>query len=191
MTIEFKILNYIARKFSDNLPDDLQTMDQYLDFIIPKVISRGEDLVEEEFWLKKRWKEVRDTDDFHEAILHIFNPGGEYLLIVDGNIINGKWSRLGDYNSLMLNISGKNELFDLKYLNGDYFALAKHGEQARKGNKKYFLLVNEQIAYSDGREIDWRNQMERLYNIYREDVGQIVYYVVAILVMSGIIYLLA
>lgn len=190
MTIEFKFLNYISRKLSEELPRDLQTLDQHLNYILPKVRNTSEDIREEKFWLQKRWKEIRDDEDFHEAILHIFNPGGEYLLVVDGNIMKGSWSKLGEYNTLILNIAGKNELFDLAFLNNQYFVLSKHGDQVRKGNKKYFLMVEERSAASGGREIDWRNLMERLYNIYREDAGQIVYYAIVVALMALTLYLL-
>jgi hypothetical protein len=80
MASEIRLFNDISRAFSPELPRDLGTLDQHLDFILPKVIPYGEDLREEKFWLGKRWKEVRDDEGFHEAILHIFNAGGEYLL---------------------------------------------------------------------------------------------------------------
>jgi len=190
MTIEFKFLNYISRKLSEELPRDLETLDQHLNYILPFVDKTGEDLSEERFWFQKRWKEIRDDEDFHESVLHIFNAGGEYLLVVDGNIMKGSWSKLGAYNTLILNISGRNELFDLGFLNNQYFILKKHGDQIRKGNRKFFMMVEERSAYSQGREIDWRNLMERLYNIYREDAGQIVYYAITLLLMLLTLYLL-
>ena len=163
------MFNDISRALSPELPRDLGTMDQHLDFILPKVIPFGEDLREEHFWLSKRWKEVRDDEGFHEAILHIFNPGGEYLLSLDGNLIKGSWRKLGNENSLILEVAGRSELFDLRFLNAEFIILTKHGDQARKGQRKYFCLVYERAVRGRGGELDWRNIMEKLFNIWREN----------------------
>lgn len=154
----------IGEIFSPPLPGDLGTFDQHIDFILGKVTPYGEDLREKNFWLKKRWQEVRDDEGFHESLLHLFNEGGEYLLIVDGNIVKGTWKQLNDNNSLILEMGGRSELFDLRFLNADYMILAKHGDQARKGQRKYFLLVREPLA--KGR--DWRTIMEGMFNIWRD-----------------------
>lgn len=159
----------ISRALSPELPADLGTMDQHLDFILPKVIPYGEDLREGQFWLGKRWKEVRDDEGFHEAILHIFNADGEYLLSLDGNVLKGTWKQLGTSNSLILELAGKSELFDLRFLNSDFLVLTKHGDQVRKGQRKYFFLVHEPATRGSGGELDWRNLMEKMFNIWREN----------------------
>ncbi|MBL7776631.1 MAG: hypothetical protein JNK89_11555 [Saprospiraceae bacterium] len=170
MAFEFRLLNDISRAFSPELPRDLGTMDQHLDFIVPKIIPYGEDLGEEEFWLDKRWKEVRDDEGFHEAILHIFSRGGEYLLSLDGNLIKGTWRRLGAENSLIIEVAGRSELFDLRFMNNDFIVLTKHGDQARKGQRKYFCLIHERASRgSRGQELDWRNVMEKLFNVWRDN----------------------
>jgi hypothetical protein len=160
-----QIARDISRAFSPELPRDLGDMDSHLDFILPKVVPHGEDLREEGFWLSKRWREVRDDEGFHEAILHIFNPGGEYLLSLDGNLIRGAWRQMGGDNSLIIEMGGRNELFDLRFLNGDFMVLSKHGDQARKGLRRYFVLAHERST----RGLDWRNMMEKMFNIWREN----------------------
>ncbi len=182
-------LQDISRALSPALPPHLGTMDEHLDFILPKVIPYGEDLREEEFWLGKRWKEVRDDEGFHEAILHIFNAGGEYLLSLDGNIIKGSWRRLGNSNSLILEMAGRSELFDLRFLNGDFMVLTKHGDQVRKGLRKYFLLIHEPATRSSAGEIDWRNQMERMFNIWRENSIGLGSWLLFLLLIFVILYL--
>lgn len=170
MAFEFRLLNDISRAFSPELPRDLGTMDQHLDFILPKIIPYGEDLREENFWLNKRWKEIRDDEGFHEAILHIFSSGGEYLLSLDGNLVKGTWRKLGEENSLIIELSGRSELFDLRFMNGEFIVLTKHGDQARKGQRKYFCLIHERVARgSRGQELDWRNVMEKLFNVWRDN----------------------
>lgn len=179
----------ITDAFRPNLPENLGTMDQHLDFVLPKVIPFGEDLREQSKWLSKRWKEVREEEGFHEAILHIFNTGGEYLLSLDGNIVKGAWRQLGNDNTLIIEIAGKSELFDLRFLNGDFLILTKHGDQARKGQRKYFFLVNERASKEKGRELDWRNLAEKMFNIYRENTTSLGSWVVFILVLALIIFL--
>lgn len=164
-----QISNDISRVFSPPLPKELGSFDDHLDFILPKVMPYGEDLREEHFWLSKRWQEIREDEGFHEALLHIFNPGGEYMLSVDGNIIKGGWRRLAQDNSLIIDMGGRTELFDVIYLNGDFLIMSKHGDQARKGQRKYFMLVRENAIRSRDGMPDWRNMMEALFNVWREN----------------------
>lgn len=160
-----------ARVISPELPKDLGNLDEHLEFILPKVIPYGEDLVEQEgrYWLSKRWREVREEEGFHEVLLHIFNPGGEYLISIDGNLMKGTWRNLGGDNSLIIEISGRSELFDLRFLNNDFMVLTKHGDQARKGQRRFFLLAYEPLTYGRHGDMDWRNLMERMFNIWREN----------------------
>mgnify|MGYP005858014309 CR=1 FL=1 len=165
------IIGEISKAFSPELPSDLGTMDQHLGFILPKVAPYSDDLAETSFWLGKRWKEVREDEGFHEAILHIFNEGGEYLLSLDGNVVKGTWRQLAGSNTLILEMSGKGELFDLKFLNDDYLILSKHGDQDRKGLRRYFCLMHEPALQNktSGGELDWRQAMEKLFNVWREN----------------------
>ena len=185
MAFEIRLFNDISRAFSPDLPRGLGNLDQHLDFILPKVQPFGEDLSEEHFWLGRRWKEVRDDEGFHEAILHIFNPGGEYLLSLDGNLIKGVWRKLGAYNTLIIEIAGRSELFDLRFLNTDYLILTKHGDQGRKGQRKYFCLIHEPVA----RGYDWRNVMEKLFNVWRENSLSIWAWIFFIGILGLIVYL--
>lgn len=179
----------ISHAISPDLPKDLGDMDAHLDFILPKVTPYSEDLREEKFWLSKRWKEVRDDEGFHEAILHIFNNGGEYLLSLDGNVAKGSWKRLNQDNTLILELSGKSELFDMEFLNSDFLILSKHGDQSRKGLRKYFCLVHEPASRARGRDLDWRNVMEKFYNIWRDNSLSIWAWVLFIILMGLILYL--
>lgn len=181
----------ISRAINPDLPKDLGDMDSHLVFILPKVIPYGEDLREGKFWLGKRWKEVRDDEGFHESILHIFNDGGEYLLSLDGNVVKGTWKRLEQDNTLILEISGKSELFDLRYLNSDFMILSKHGDQSRLGKRRYFCLMHEPATKSKGKELDWRNSMEKLFNVWRDNSLNIWTWVVFLAIVGIIVYLSA
>lgn len=185
MAFEFGLINDISRAFSPDLPRDLGTMDQHLDFILSKVIPYGEDLREEHFWIGKRWKEVRDDEGFHEAILHIFNPGGEYLMSLDGNLIKGVWRKLGNYNTIIIEIAGRSELFDLRFLNPDFMILSKHGDQGRKGQRRFFCLIHERSA----RDLDWRSVMEKLFNVWRENSLSLWAWLFFLALLAIIVYL--
>jgi hypothetical protein len=182
------IFGEISKVFSPDLPKDLGDMDAYLDFILPKVIPYGEDLREENFWLGKRWKEVRQEEGFHEAILHFFNTGGEYMLSIDGNLMKGSWKPFGGYNSLVMEMGGRSELFDLRFLNNDFIILTKHGDQGRKGLRRYFVLVHEPATKHGGRDLDWLSIMEKLFNVWRENSLSIWAWLFFLLVVGAIVY---
>ena len=183
------IFRDISRAVSPDLPKDLGDMDSHLEFILPKVIPYGEDLQEEHFWLSKRWKELRDDEGFHESILHIFNEGGEYMLSLDGNLVKGSWKRLNKDNTLILEISGKSELFDLRFMNAEFMILTKHGDQTRKGLRRYFCLVYEPASKAKGGDLDWRNVMEKLFNVWRENSLSVWAWFVFIAAIGIFIYL--
>jgi hypothetical protein len=139
-------------------------------------------------WYSKRWKEIRDEEGFHESILHIFNPEGEYLLSLDGNIIKGTWRQLAAENTLILEIAGKGELFDLAFLNTDFLILTKHGDQTRKGRRRYFCLAHELTTTGKIEDPDWRNLMEKLFNVYRENSLSLWAWFVFLIIIGSIIY---
>ena len=193
-----KLTENIARQFELPLPGGA-TMDQQLDAIIPKVKPWGEDLYETNYYVGTRWLQIEDDDDFHESILHIFfdeehaTEEGErvrtYLISIDGNITKGIWKVLDRSNTLILEKiddeggSFVSELYDLAFLNKDFFILKKHGDQRRKGGKKYFVLAREGAV----RGLEWRDVMELLYNQYRNNSTYIVF-LVALVVLVGIVF---
>ncbi len=185
MAIENRFLDSIARSFSLELPV-LDTMDEYLDLIIPLIRPWSEDLYEEEYFLETRWLEVRDDDNFHELVLHIFREESEYLNSIDGNIHKGKWRTLEKSNTLIIeqtagNTIVKSELYDLAFLNGNFFILRKHGDQQRKGFKKYFVMGREGYI----RDLEWRDVMEAMFNQYRNN-RRWIFFVVAFVALVAI-----
>ncbi len=163
--MESKIWDKISGTFELDLPSDLTSLEQYIEFIIPRVQSWSEDLWEENFYINKRWKEIRDTDTYHEVVLHMFMQGGDYMVAIDGDITKGTWKYLKETNTFIVDYGGKSSLFDLIFLNGDFFILSKHGDQMRKGKQKYYVYGNEKTTG----KLEWRNSMEKLYSLYREN----------------------
>lgn len=188
MAIENKFLDSLARSFSLELPV-MDTMDEYLDLIIPLIKPWSEDLYEEEYYLDTRWMEVRDDDSFHESVLHIFRAENEYLNSIDGNIHKGMWRTLERSNTLILEHAAggsivKSELFDLAFMNGNFFILRKHGDQRRKGFKKYFVLGRESYI----RGLEWRDVTELLFNQYRNNRRWIFFVVFFIIIIAIVVF---
>ncbi len=193
MAFENKLLDRFFRAFSLELPPH-DTMDAYLDTIIPLVRPWSEDLRETEYYLGTRWLEVRDQDDFQEAVLHIFQlkdtspeadqSNGEYLHSIDGNIHVGVWRKLDRSNTLILEQAsggaGKSELYDLAFLNPNFFILRKHGDQKRKGFNKYFVMGRESYI----RGLEWRDVMELLFNRYRNNTQWILFVTVVVILIA-------
>ena len=175
-------LDRLNRSLSVEMPES-NSMDDYLDNILPLIRPWSEDLYEEEYYLNTRWLEVRDDENFHESILHIFRPKGEYMIVRDGDINNARWKTLPNSNTLILEAGNRSELYDLAFLNGDFFVLRKHGDQARKGMRKYFVMGRERAVA----RLDWRDMMEMMFNLYRSNSNVIVYVAVLVVIVAAII----
>jgi hypothetical protein len=165
--MEGRFLDNLTNAFELDLPSNLETLEQFIEYIVPKVQPWSEDLREEKFYVGKRWKEIRDTDTYHETVLHMFMPGGLYMVVIDGDISKGVWQYMAENNTFILDYGGKSQLFDLTFLNDDFFILQKHGDQIRKGKQKYFVYGAEGML--NKKKLDWRAAMEELYNIYRNN----------------------
>ena len=170
------LFDRVNRELELNLPE-CNSMEEYLDVILDKIRPWSEDLYESDNYIGTRWLEVREADTFHESVLHIFNDTGEYMIVVDGNIQKGGWRFLTENNSFILDYMGRSELYDLAFLSPDFFILRKHGDQARKGQQKYFLLAREGYV----RGLTWREVMELLFSIYRGSASYMVLVVAAII----------
>ncbi len=188
MAQENNFLDSIFRSFSLELPV-LDTMDDYLDLIVPLVRPWGEDLYEEEYYLDTRWLEVRDDESFHESVLHIFRPESEYLHSIDGNIHKGIWRKLEQSNTLIIEQTAgstvvKSELYDLAFLSKDFFILRKHGDQQRKGFKKYFVMGRENHI----RGLEWRDVIELIFNRYRSNRKWIFFVVFIVIIIAIVVF---
>jgi len=170
-------------KYTEELPT-YEKMEDYLEHVVlPRVRPWSEDLYEKQYYLDTRWLEIRDAENFHESVLHIFQKDGKYMISVDGNISFGKYSILSKSNTMILDHGNRNELYDLKFLNDDFFILSKHGDQRRKGQRDYFVLGRENLVAG----LEWREIMELLYSRYQNNSQVIV--VVAIIAVIAVIIL--
>ncbi|MCO6486956.1 MAG: hypothetical protein J5I98_00995 [Phaeodactylibacter sp.] len=175
--MENKLLEKVSQAWSTEMPHS-ETMDEYLDQLLPSVRAIGEDLKESHFFLGKHWLEFRDDEKFHDTVLHIFNDGGEYLKSVNGDVSSGSWRLMGS-NKIMI----EDELFELSFLDPEFFILAKHGDQKRLKKQKYFVMVFEPV----GKRLEWRNVVEKLYAKYRD--SNTYYYILAFVIVLVMILL--
>jgi len=178
MSTEPKIWDLISQAFSTELPE-LDDMEAYLDFILPRIRPYGEDLYEESHYINKPWLEFQDNDSFTDITLHFFNPEGEYLRSVNGDVSAGQWRYLETSNKLLIEHK-ETQLFDLAYMDKNFFVLRKHGEQERFGKAKYFVLAHEAVA----KRLEWRDLMELLYESYRSNNR--FYFVLTLVVMIAL-----
>ncbi len=168
--IEFLFRPLLRSELSDH-----DTLDEYIDDILPKIAPYSEDLYEEEYYTEKLWREVNDRDEALDVIVHIFKKkdspheikeksdaeGPNYLKSVDGNIMQGQWGIVGA--NVTLRTSANYELFEKAFINDDFFILKKHGDKHKDGSRQYLVMGKESVV----KDLEWRDVVELLYDIYR------------------------
>ncbi len=196
MNIPF--IEFLIRPIRSELPD-YETLDEYIDFILPRIIPYSEDLYEEDYYTEKPWREVKDVDEQLDAILHIFkkeqsphsiktktdDQGPDYIMSINGNVQKGNWTRLEKHSSniIILKTQVSYILYEKSFINGDFFILKKHGEKL-PGTKKYLVMGKEARV----KNLEWREVVELLYDIYRYRIRFILFVLfIAILVFLVLI----
>ncbi|MEM7101503.1 MAG: hypothetical protein AAF502_00150 [Bacteroidota bacterium] len=179
------ITEWLYKTLQLDLPH-LESLDEYVDFILPRVAGFSEDLYEQEFYTEKPWLEVRDDENFLDEILHIFkkpdkdfdiktrneDEGPDYLVSTDGNVRKGVWTYLQGQSSniILIKTDAKFELYKKVFINADFFILKKHGNKHLSGKqRKYFFMARENRV----KGMEWREIMEVLFNIYRNRLSYI------------------
>lgn len=145
-------------------------MDAYIDFLLKHIKPYSGNFSEPSLFVNKRWQEFRDDEDFHESVLFIFQDDGEGTLLqsIDGNIGHGSWQVLDKKKTMIIESAGKkqkSELFDLAFLNKEFFVLKKHGNQKRIDKKKYLVFALE----GANSKLDWVDLMEKMYELYSKN----------------------
>ncbi len=162
-----------------------ETLDDYLDLLLPEMRPWSEDLREEQFFLSRNWLEVNDKDGMGDVILHIFNPGGEYMRITNGNVKRGSWKQLNQNNQLILDSSAGTELYDLAFLDDYFFILTKHGNYYKRGGKKYFVMGLERaIAH-----LTWREYIEQFKESHKASNNLVIIVAIIVLIIVGVFVL--
>jgi len=185
-TVENKYLAKVSQSLSEPVPEH-STMDDSLKAILKLVRPLSEDLREEKFYLNRPWLEFRDDEDFHDAILHFFHDEGEYLRSTNGDVEEGSWRYLPSSNKLMISIDDDSELYDLAFMDSEFFILSKHGDNSKLGRPEYFVMLNEKV----GRKLEWRDAMIKLFNKYRNNNSFLITITIIILLLIAIIAFLS
>ena len=133
-------------------PPAYRNLDEYLDFLIPKVRYFGEDLAEEHFYIRKRWLEFNPNSK--DVVLNIFEPvmkpnqlsggaGADLMRVRNGDVSMGAWSYLAG-NKMTIQHEGQHQqLYDLGFLNDYIFVIRKHGSNQLSNKSNYIVLVSE------------------------------------------------
>lgn len=174
--MESKFLDKMAKPFSEKMPT-ADSLDTYLDKLLKEARAHSEDLREAKFYVARPWVEVRDDETFHDTILHYFNPNNEYIKTTNGNSKTGVWRIIEGSNKLMIyeKKDGDAEMFELAFLDDQFFILTKHGDQKRIGGRKYFMMLFEPVA----KKYVWREAIELLYTKYQSSNS--FYFIIAII----------
>lgn len=79
----------------------------------------------------------------------------------------------------------KSELFELAFLNKQFFILKKHGDVFKKRNRRYLMMGFEGSV----RGLKWKDCVELLFNEYRSHWGMFQYIVLAAILLVVIVIL--
>lgn len=171
-------LSNLLSSTNDDLPE-FSNLAEGIGFLMRYLRPYSEGLVDYEFYLKKRWMEVRDDVEFQEAVLHVFKEQGEYLHIIDGDVTKGSWEH--DLRGIILQFAGEHELFELVFLNENFFILKKHGNHDSKGYKSpYLFLASEKLA----KNAEWPELLAIMYEFYKSNSNyKAIVFVVLLLIL--------
>jgi hypothetical protein len=152
-------LGNIFRSINPPLPK-FNSLDEGIDYLLYYVGGYSDSLGDKQVYIEKRWVEVRDQVDFQENVLHVFRENGTYNHILNGDISAGSWElAMGGF---VWKFGGRNELYQLVFLNEDFFILKKQGNHYR-APRKYVVLVQERLA----RGKEWTDLLDVLYELYK------------------------
>lgn len=126
-----------------------------LEEILRKAQKWSEKLPDLEQYTERPWLEISFGSPDNSSILHLFNEGGEYLRSVNGDYIAGKWRILHNTNKLVIDKGEERGfLYDLIFLNQDFFILEKHGPKDTF-DEKYLFLIHEPLGKGLNQEEAW------------------------------------
>lgn len=155
---------------------EAETLQEYLDMIIPLIRSDSEDLREEEFYVNRPWVEIQDDENFHELVFHFFSPkpgheddvDREYLKTVDGEVWPGQWRYVGNKMFISDAHVESSRVYELAFLDDEFFIftlLANPRRFTAGGDEKYLIMASERL----GRQLEWRELMEHLFRKYQNN----------------------
>ena len=157
--MEGRFLDNIFNAFELDLPRDIDTMENALKFILPKIKPWGGSIKDTSLWLGPRFLEIHGTDAWDKSFIHIFQETGEHLIFDTGVMTKRNWNVLGP--SLLLEEGGRTIMYDVEYINETFIILKQNS------TNRYFVLGSESFVRKIN--FNWRDAMEELYNVYRHN----------------------
>ncbi len=161
--VENRLPDIVSRIWSVELPW-CNSLEEYLEEIVPYIRPWSEDLREEEFYVSesgtKPWLEITDKAHIPEAVLHYFEADGTYVKVVEGHVSNGRWRHFGGSNKLVIDFGGSSIMYELQYLDHRFFILRKHGYNP---NNPWLFFGYEPLVQG----LPWRDCVELLFETYR------------------------
>ncbi len=157
--MEGNFFDRLTSTFELELPRDLQTLEEYVEFIIPRIESWSGKIDDTKLWQERRWMEIQGKEAWDKSFIHIFMPDGEYLVFDNGIMTKRSWRLVS--GALVLDEGRSTILYDIKFLSDTFLVLQQHG------TKHVFVLGDEKFVTKIN--FDWYNAMEELYNVYRHN----------------------
>lgn len=215
--IRGRLLSRFFHLMGTNLPH-LETIDQYIEFIIPRIGYASQGIGNEKNFTNIRWLEISAQDEDTTAILHIFSPelkpdniksekdlsGSLYFYCENGNVTRGVWARIADTSTLILKYktSSQNvyQLFDLVFLNQDFFIIKKqHNPDEPLVGSKYVFLAREPYIKRSDYAVPWNDAKDYDYVLPWRDVIELLYniyrlnstYLLTIVIMIVVVVIIA
>ena len=142
--MEGNFFDRLTSTFELELPRDLQTLEEYVEFIIPRIESWSGKIDDTKLWQECRWMEIQGTEAWDKSFIHIFMPDGEYLVFDNGIMTKRSWRLVS--GALVLDEGRSTILYDIKFLSDTFLVLQQHG------TKHFFVLGRKERIAGEKRD---------------------------------------
>lgn len=189
--MESKLFDRISALFKTPFPE-ANSLDEYLDKILPRIASHSKRLEPKDFYTSKDWVEVRESEEFHELLFHFFSPKSkqeageeeiewEYLRSTDGEVWQGLWRYVNNKMFIGDEEYTDTKVYELAFLDTEFMILkllANPRKIIAEKKSKYFILTIEKL----GRKLEWLDLVKYLFNKYHT-VNLNIYIIVIVLAL--------
>ena len=191
--MEDRLLDKVAEPFNLQLPE-YDSMEAMLDGILPALKSasryrlptEADDDVTNNPLYHNNWVRLSDTPGDTQVVLYNFQFTGNIRIATDGEISSSSFDIDSAYRMTMGDSPHRGAiLYDLVFLNNDYFILARHGN-ANNFKRKYVAFCTEAI----GRRLSWSEALERLVAQHHNTQFPYVWLLAFVAIVAGLLYFL-
>lgn len=187
--MEDRLLDKIAEPFNINLPEK-ETMEQTIDAYLPAVKKFSEkDLTDENSPLYKvDWIKMSDKPGMTTISMHTFIRASNEIRIANDGVMDGLVFRVLNSKRVIIGQSMHRDafLYELAFLDNDFFILKQHGNEANFRKGKYLFFCREGI----GDKLTWNQALEKMVDRYRNnEFPWVLIAVIAAIVLGVLVYL--